>query len=39
LSAVYVNQTNLDVRLSTQLGTKLGAAKNLGGGIVHPGHQ
>jgi len=35
-SAVYVNQTNLNAKLSTQLvGTNWGPAKNMGGSMTH----
>jgi len=36
LSAVYVNQTNLNVKLSKKLGASRGAVKNLGGAMAHP---
>jgi len=37
LSAVYVNQTNLNVKLSTKLGGHQAGASQKSGGIAHPG--
>jgi len=36
LSAVYVNQTNLNVKLSTKLGAKQWASPKSGGAMAHP---
>jgi len=37
LFAVYVNQTNLNVKFSTKLGVQAGGQPKIYGGMAHPG--